>query len=103
MSRSRSRRAVPEGLKPRPAKPQQPQRALDPADLTAKGRRESPWISAHEAVGYLGLGSLSALYRLIREWDLPYGRSGRSYRFHKGQLDQWMVRRSGALSVVRSA
>ena len=54
--------------------------------------RETPYLTAREAVAYLKLGSLSALYRLIREHRLPYGRVGRSYRFHTAHVDRWVER-----------
>lgn len=51
---------------------------------------DSPHLTAHEAVEYLRLGSLSALYRLVREHRLPFGRAGKHYRFHKQHLDRWL-------------
>jgi len=65
---------------------------------------ETPHLTAHEAVAYLKLGSLSALYRLIREHRLPYGRAGRSYRFNRHHLDRWLeVRGESSLRLPRSA
>lgn len=78
-------------LKARPAQAQQSQRAID-----------SPYLSAHEAVVYLRLGSLSALYRLINEHRLPFGRLGRSYRFDKRELDAFVKGFGSALEMVRS-
>lgn len=51
---------------------------------------DTPHLTAHEAVQYLRLPSLRALYRAIKEHRLPYGRIGRSYRFHKLHLDRWL-------------
>lgn len=65
------------------------------ADAIARGRASSPWMSSEEAAGYLGLPSVGALYHLLEDHhDLPYGRVGRSYRFHRDQLDRWIERRS---------
>lgn len=68
---------------------------------------DSPYLTAHEAVVYLRLGSLNALYRHIAENGLPYGRIGRQYRFDKRELDAWMkgfgssVERARSLRAVR--
>ena len=50
----------------------------------------SPYLTAREAVDYVRAGSLSALYRLIREHRLPFCRVGRLYRFDTRDLDAWM-------------
>lgn len=50
----------------------------------------SPYLTVKEAVSYLRLGSESALYRLIREHRLPYGRRGRIYLFDTRKLDRWI-------------
>jgi len=64
---------------PLTALPQHPQRTLD-----------SPYLSAQECVQYLRLPSLRALYRLIAEHGLPYGRRGRIYLFDVRKLDRWI-------------
>lgn len=51
------------------------------------------WIGPRAAIRHLDLGSQSALYRLIKEWELPYGRMGRLYRFRRDHLDEWLLRR----------
>jgi excisionase family DNA binding protein len=48
------------------------------------------WITPREAMAHLGLGSRSALQRLIEQHRLPYGRMGRNYRFRRADLDAWM-------------
>lgn len=59
------------------------------------------WIGPHLAMQHLGIHSLSALYRLIREHRLPFGRVGRCYRFRRDHLDRWVeVRGVEALSVI---
>ncbi len=49
------------------------------------------WIGPREAMRHLGVHSLSALYRLINEHRLPFGRQGGRYRFRRHDLDEWMV------------
>lgn len=59
------------------------------------------WIGPNEALRHLGLHSLSALYRLIKEWELPFGRMGNRYRFRRADLDHWITVRGGsALAAV---
>ena len=64
--------------------------------LTSNGGLEFlyGWIDAHAAMTHLGLGSLSALYSLIREHRLPFGRIGRHYRFRRADLDEWAAVRT---------
>ena len=50
------------------------------------------WMSATETVDYLGLGSLDALDRLVRDGlpcSQPHGPGGRRY-FHPPAVDAWM-------------
>jgi hypothetical protein len=59
-------------------------------DSSTKG-----WLSASDAAGYLGLGSLDALDRAViagLPYAQPHGPGGRRY-FERVQLDAWM--RSG--------
>jgi len=63
---------------------------------------ESPYLNAHETVQYLRLGSLSALYRLVREHQLPHGRRGGLYLFDRRELDAWVRGFGSALEMVRS-
>ncbi len=65
---------------------------------------DSPYLTAQECIEYLRIGSRTALYRLIHEHRLPYGRVGRSYRFHRARLDTWVEGQAGALrDLQRSA
>lgn len=66
-------------------KPRQP-RVVDPARAI-----DSPYLTSQEAVRYLRLPSLAALYRLIREHGLPHGRLGGQHRFDKRQLDAFVL------------
>lgn len=64
----------------------------------------SPYLTAKETVEYLRLGSLTALYRLIHEHRLPYGRRGRTYIFDKRKLDRWVeMSGSGLAATARRA
>lgn len=79
-------------LQARDAKTQQPVRAID-----------SPHLTPNEAVAYLRLGSLGALYYAVNELGLPYGRIGRKFRFRKDHLDRWLeVRGVDSASLSRS-
>ena len=57
---------------------------------------DTPWLTAREACVYLRLTSRSAITRLMREYHLPYFRLGTTLRFHKGQLDAWLMARGTA-------
>lgn len=61
------------------------------------------WLTPKDAIVYLGLGSKQALYRLIRDHRLPYGRIGRRYRFSKRRLDLWVESKGGIVSVSRAS
>lgn len=67
---------------------QQSQGAFDPS--TGRRQVESPYLTAREAVEYLRLSSVRALYGLVAEHGLPYGRRGRIYLFDKRKLDRWI-------------
>lgn len=61
--------------------------------LSAQGT--GGWIDAGSTVGYLGLSSLDALDRLVRDGlpcSQPHGPGGRRY-FHRARLDAWMESR----------
>jgi excisionase family DNA binding protein len=49
----------------------------------------SPYLTAAEAIAYLKLPSVQALYRLIRDHGLPTCRVGRRYRFDQREVDAW--------------
>ncbi|MEP7304685.1 MAG: helix-turn-helix domain-containing protein [Acidobacteriota bacterium] len=50
----------------------------------------SPYLTSREAVDYLKLPSLSALYTLIREHSLPAHHRGRLRLFDVRELDAWV-------------
>ena len=50
----------------------------------------SPYLTSKEAVDYLKLPSLSALYTLIREHGLPAHHRGRLRLFDIRELDAWV-------------
>lgn len=62
---------------------------------------DSPYLTAKEAVAYLRLGSLTALYRLITEHHLPHGRLGRLHRFDKRELDAFVRGFGSAIEMAR--
>jgi excisionase family DNA binding protein len=65
--------------------------------------RERPMTPA-EVIDYLQIGSFSALYRLIADHRLPFGRVGRRYRFRRDHIDAWMeVRGIESLRLVQRA
>lgn len=61
----------------------------------------SPYLTSAEALAYLRLNSLSALYSHIRDNKLPYQRVGRSLRFDTRELDAWMRGKPSALELAR--
>lgn len=63
---------------------------------------ESPYLTSAEALVYLRLRSLSNLYRLMREYRLPYGRCGRTLRFDMRELDAWVKGHGSAIEMVRA-
>jgi len=50
----------------------------------------SPYLTAHEAMAYLRLGSLNMLYRLVKQHHLPFCRRGRLYLFDQREIDVWL-------------
>jgi len=48
-------------------------------------------MTSREVISYLRLGSLRALYRHIKENNLPFRRVGRDYRFHRMDIDAWTM------------
>ena len=61
---------------------------------------ESPYLTSREAIAYLKLPSLSALYSHIRENQLPVLRCGGELRFDARDLDAWL-RGTSAIELVR--
>lgn len=61
----------------------------------------SPYLTSREALVYLRLKSLSALYHHIRENALPVLRAGGDLRFDTRELDAWL-RGTTAIEIVRT-
>jgi excisionase family DNA binding protein len=61
----------------------------------------SPYLTSREALVYLRLASLSALYHHIRENGLPVCRAGGDLRFDTRELDAWL-RGTTAIELVRA-
>jgi excisionase family DNA binding protein len=53
------------------------------------GRMESELMTVKEIAQYLRLKPL-AIYRMVKNKDIPFKRANRSLRFDKEELDQWM-------------
>lgn len=86
------------GLQSPSARPQQPKGSLDRAGEPRQ--IVSPYLTSREAVAYLKLGSLSALYNHIRENRLPVLRAGGALRFDVRELDAWL-RGTTAIDLLR--
>lgn len=63
----------------------------------------SPYLTAREAMAYLNVSSSNTLYRLIREFGMPFCRVGRLYRFDRAELDAWAHGHGSALEMYRAA
>lgn len=50
---------------------------------------DESWITTAEAAEYLGVHQ-NTLYRLVKENKVPYGKIGKSLRFKKSQMDEFM-------------
>lgn len=61
----------------------------------------TPYLSAREAIEYLRLPSVVALYHLIRDQRLPTLRRGRSYLFDTRELDAWLRGASSSVELTR--
>lgn len=62
------------------------------AAVAGLGVAASPgqWMTTREASEYLQL-SESRIYEMVRRGEIPYGRVGKSNRFSRQALDQWLV------------
>lgn len=56
------------------------------------GHLKDPLLTVEEARDVLGLTSIWAVYRLIRDHALPIRRLGRAIRIDQGELEQWTRR-----------
>lgn len=63
---------------------------------------DSPYLTAREAVEYLKLGSLNALYRLVNQHRLPTCRRGRLYLFDRREIDIWLHGFTSEIEMVRA-
>ncbi len=57
-------------------------------------------MTVHHVAKYLRL-SEAKIYRLARTGELPAFRIGKTWRFNKGRIDEW-IRERTELSAVRS-
>lgn len=63
-----------------------------PPWLRSAKTAERTWLTPAQAVRYLGLPSIRALYQCVRRGQLPAHRLGRSLRFLRGELDAVLKR-----------
>ena len=59
----------------------------------SRNTAERVWLTPDQAVRYLGLPSLKALYQCVRHGKLPVARIGRALRFNRAELDAALLRR----------
>jgi excisionase family DNA binding protein len=62
--------------------------------MPASSARATDWLTADEAVAFVGLPSRRALYMAVRRGQLPVHRMGRRMRFSARELDE-TLRRAG--------
>lgn len=48
------------------------------------------WMSLLEACKYLKI-SKETMYRWIKDNKIPYHKAGKLYRFHKDEVDLWLL------------
>lgn len=80
-------------------------RRLQPRDTASQQAPrpvDSPYLTSQEAIVYLRLNTLSALYSHMRDNRLPYLRAGRLLRFDKRELDAWLAGHDSHLALVRA-
>ena len=51
------------------------------------------WLTLDELAAYLKRGR-STLYKMARKGQVPASRIGRSWRFDRGAIDEWLRRQS---------
>ena len=54
--------------------------------------QQSPWMTIAECAAYVRVRSERAVRRLTEEHGLPYHRAGARYRFHRAEVDAWLLR-----------
>lgn len=59
-------------------------------------RVDSPYLRADECAAYLRFASVAALYKALTYYEgtphaIPYRRRGRTFLFHKAELDTWLA------------
>lgn len=63
---------------------------------------ESPYMLSRDVMAYLKLGSLTALYSLIKEYHLPHCRRGGVYLFDRRDVDAWLHGYQNSVDYVRA-
>ena len=62
--------------------------------IEARAFSQAVVLTVHDVAVYLRL-SEAKVYRMAREGSVPAFRLGRSWRFRKDLIDDWMLRESG--------
>jgi excisionase family DNA binding protein len=83
-----------QAFKDQPMQPQRGFRTFHIGDRT-------PYLTSQQAIAFLELPSLGALYWHIRENRLPFGRVGGRYRFKQVELEAWVAGQRAVLAVTR--
>lgn len=81
-----------------------PQRAQS-GELSLETPRRAPdrdYLTTHQLIDFLQLGSKSAVYRLIREHHMPFTRVGGLYRFDRREIEAWMRGFGGSVEWARA-
>lgn len=82
-------------------KPERGFQSLDASTKQPLRASDSPYLTSQQAIEYLGLSSLSALYKHIQRNRLPVLRAGGRMRFDRRELDAWL-RGTTAIELVRA-
>jgi excisionase family DNA binding protein len=61
----------------------------------------SPALTVHEVAGYLSVDE-KTIYRLAKRGDLPGFKVAGTWRFKKGDIDQWIERQKLAAMPART-
>ncbi len=70
--------------------------------IVTRDSTNSPNLTVHDVMAYVGVGAESAVYRLIRDHGLPFRRLGRRYRFKQIEIDAWLKPNGATLDIERS-
>jgi excisionase family DNA binding protein len=98
--------AAKKGPQVRRADPQGARVALDGRLQAPQGLLSirEPLLTTEDVMGRLGLGSVNAVYRMVRDFGLPRRRVGGVFRFVPSEVEAWLERQNApAIAAARSA